>query len=84
LGEVDHSLAALYANYLEVQEKGRDALGWVDPRDAAIGLMLEFSSNLNLIEQHGFVTRARHSDTQADGAVRLGDLAAVARLPQVR
>ncbi len=86
--KLDAGLATVYSNFLEIERKGRDNVGWVHPglrrKVAGAHVRLRFQGSLAEIERAGFETTWVRSDNRlASGIVRFATLEAVASAPGV-
>jgi subtilisin family serine protease len=86
--KLDAGLATVYANYLEIERKGKDNVGWVHPglqrKVTGAHVRLRFEGPLADIERAGFETTWVRDDKRvASGIVRFATLEAVASVPGV-
>jgi len=86
--KLDAGLAALYSNWLQVQQHGLRNVGWVHPAigQGATGaqVRLRYEGPLADIERTGFETTSRGEEGHAFGIVRFDVLPKIAAHPGVR
>lgn len=79
--KLDKELQIIYANYLEILDKGKQKVEWIHPaikKGFKLSVYLEFSGDIKDIEQLGFKTTGKESETEVLGDLDLKDLDKIA------
>ena len=84
--KLDNELQIIFSNYLEIQEKGKEKIRWIHPsirQTYSLSVRMEYSGNLQSIENLGFKVTRRINDTTVQGRLLLKDMERVATHQQV-
>jgi subtilisin family serine protease len=84
--KLDNELQIIFSNYLEIQEKGKKKVGWIHPsirETYRLSVKMEYSGNLQSIENLGFKVTHRINDSNARGRLLLEDMERIAANQQV-
>ena len=85
--KLDKELQVIYANYLDILDKGKNNVEWIHPaiqKGYKLSVYLEFSGNIKNIEQLGFKTTGKESETEVLGDIDLKDLEKIAGSQQAK
>jgi len=84
--KIDGPLASIYWDYLRVQERGADSVGYVDPvvaQRGEVGVLLQYAGDLAEIAAQGCTILRDTNDGTATIAVDLANLERLAEHPNV-